>query len=96
VYDPDADAVTHLQKAVDLAKQAIELDKANKYEEAVQKYISAVEFFMAAVKCTHLRHAHAHTHTHTHMDTHGYATHMPRYFVRTPARPWLHASVRLC
>ena len=39
------------QKAVDLAKQAIELDKANKYEEAVQKYMQAVDFFLAALKC---------------------------------------------
>ena len=43
------------QKAVDLAKQAIELDKANKYEEAVQKYMQAVDFFLAAIKCKERR-----------------------------------------
>ncbi len=39
------------KKAVDLAKEATELDKAEKWDEALQKYLAAIDYFMLAAKC---------------------------------------------
>lgn len=39
-----------LNKAIELAKQATEADKAGKYEEAIQLYINTAEHFLHAVK----------------------------------------------
>ena len=40
------------QKAIELARQACELDREQKYEEALDMYSKALEYFMSAIKCT--------------------------------------------
>jgi len=45
------DLVAIRNKAIDCGKQAAQLDKESKYEEALNKYIESIEYFRHLMKC---------------------------------------------
>ena len=58
MHSSQADPPACVQKAIDLVKEATELDKAEKFPEAMKSYQSAIEYFMLAVKCASPHHYH--------------------------------------
>jgi hypothetical protein len=53
------DLVAVRNKAISLGKEACDLDRAHKYEEAFRKYMESLEKFNHVIKCmlTHLIHS---------------------------------------